>query len=65
MENVDLVRENSEFSKKGEMVLNHRHTGLCELALWPHKAALEVPSLRTEALPQHSPHFIMTSWLLL
>ena len=47
MKSVDLAKENNEFGKKGEMILNRRHTRMFNLALFALNAALEVPSLHT------------------
>lgn len=63
MKSVDLAKENNEFSKKGEMILNRRHTRVFKLALCALNAALEVPSLHTVPLPQHFPQCVMTAWL--
>lgn len=45
MENVDLARENNEFGKKRETILDHRHTGMYELALLHWGAPLHTAAL--------------------
>lgn len=67
MENVDLARENNEFGKKRETILDHRHTGMYELALCAPKSALGGPSAHSGsalALPTlHHDHLVVSQSL--